>query len=177
MSFLQCLNKRRAGLFAAALLFILSGCQKNNWKSSSIQGTKAAFCSSRITRKALDNPYIEFELIRTHEGEKGYILFHVDKVHGSENHPDQVFATLLSDNQVEHTFTASKLRGGQRILLPSDVTSLILSKLSSGQKIEMVLGGYGIKISSDGFEEAFKKFKRPSPKFKLPNIAMDWSTN
>lgn len=169
-------KKSRARFFAVALLFLLSGCQKSNWKTSAIHGSNEASYSTRISREAIGNPYIEFEVVKTQEGEKGYLLFHIDRIQGSEDHPDQVTGSLTS-NELERTFTASKLRGGQRILLPSEMTTLILSQLGKGHTVEIVLDRFGLKISPDGFEKAFKQLHRKQPWLKLPNIAMDWSTN
>ena len=169
--------KKRAGLIATALLFLLGGCQKSNWKSSAIYGANEASYSTRIAQEAVGNPYIEFELVKTHKGEKGYILFHIEKIQGSKQHPDQITATLTSDDNITHTFTASRLRGGQRILLPNEMTSLIISQLNQGHTIQIILENLGLKISPDGFDKAFKNLNRPKPRFKLPNIAMDWSTN
>lgn len=67
--------------------------------------------------------------------------------------------TLLID-QKPHPFSALRMEGNQRLLLPEEATKLLLEALHSEQTVAIALQGYFSEISKGEFVHFYKKAQK-----------------
>ncbi len=166
--------KSRRVYFLVLLLFFFSGCARNSWHYSSLDFAEPSFFSSKIACSSSNDPYVEFEIVRSETATQAWINFLTYKAQPLEDHPDLTPATLSIDDHIE-TFSASKLKGSQRILIPQEQTAKILTLLEAGKTVQMTLSGIEISLDPKGFKKAYKKLTAPLPKISLPSFGIDWS--
>lgn len=73
------------------------------------------------------------------------LLFPINE--GDEEHTDVTFCIEEST----YTFTAERLLGGQRLLLPDEATQLALETLIENKTIEVTVGRYQTTLIPDNF--------------------------
>lgn len=166
--------KSRRAYFLVFLLFLFSGCARSNWHYSSLDVADPSFFSSKIACSSSNDPYIEFEIVRSESVTQAWITFLTYRAQPLADHPDLTPGTLNIDERIE-TFSASKLKGSQRILIPQEQTDKILALLEAGNTVQMTLSGIEISLDPKGFKKAYKKLKAPLPKISLPSFGIDWS--
>ena len=157
-------NSFLIGLF---LTILCASCHRERqWTQSQIVSTKKTSCSSKLIHTAIDPIYgLAFELVKTQEGIKGYLVAHSTPL--SKRSVSQYTPIKYIIDKEIFTSEGYVLEGGQKILLNETLIQDLICALHLEKKIEISLTGYKTQLDGKGFPQAFQKFQTP-PNYQNP---------
>ncbi|MDR3624886.1 MAG: hypothetical protein P4L16_07100 [Chlamydiales bacterium] len=156
----------RLKLILICLLFSACSSQRQLWKHHEITTVESQYNSQRVYAYPEELFCgIEFEVIRDSYSVNSYLNVFIGSIPEVPN--NSLFATvaLRIDEQI-YTFLARRFSGGQRLLLPSTYTQLIISSLLASKTCSFRLeGGYFGEFPPAGFAKEWARkpsfFSRP----------------
>jgi hypothetical protein len=163
----------KKGLSSLVIILIcITGCRSNNsWVFDRVESGNAAFNSSRLTFPSSDQINgIDVEFLKTPHHLYTYLNVHSLPISPLKSSPQHAFVYIIIGEE-KHRFEALRREGGQRLLLPEDASSLLISALQKHQTIILKIAGYTSQISPQGFSKYYSELDRtplfPNP-FHLP---------
>jgi hypothetical protein len=160
-------------VFTALLLFcVLFSCNRqSHWALDQIHSEKKEFCSTKLTYYSRDPIHgIDVEFLKTKEHLNVYLNIHSIPITPCKEDPKHVLLTLKIEGETQH-YSAYRLSGGQRFLLPSDIAELLIETLSNGKEVALALTGYHALLKPEDFPSKYGKLLHPFPlqnPFQLP---------
>lgn len=142
------------------LCVLLSSCinpdKSRRWELLTDVTWKSNFNSARLIL-GVDNKtsYLSIEISRTHEKVYIYLNLLLFPAEPLKDNPHFTSATLLIDND-SYTIFPFKLVGGQKLLLPDEIATLLIDALLEGKSVQINIGRSSIHLLTEGFEEAYK---------------------
>jgi len=149
--------KKRAFLVLFPLLSSCNCFLGSCWQEENVCGTPSTFSSARIFLPAA-NEYsgLELEFVHLSDGLRMYI-----NVFGLEIPPEETDSAssrvYISFRDHSYTFSAARLLGGQRLLIPRQVQEEILCYLQENQPVFIQVDRYKADIYPDKFLEVFRR--------------------
>jgi len=142
---------------------LFSACTTTSqWKLNNLSGAGAQFHSVKLKHKSSDLIRgLELEFLRLHDKIFAYINVYSQTVPSSTT-PDCASVTLHMGGEV-YEDVAKKLEGGQRLLLKEDMAEKIITALSKGQSVTIILNGYEEVITPESFIPNFQKLADKLP--------------
>jgi len=136
-----------------AIILVAASCQpaSNSWEVKETKSQHRSHQAIRLAKKP-DNPFrgMELEFVRTASGRRAYLnvyslAFPSMGVDGKQTE------VLIKSGEIEHRFLASRLEGGQRLLLPEDAKNLLIEQLTNHQKVVIISGRFDVEVSPGEF--------------------------
>lgn len=149
-------------LFFLLTPFVLISCSRNNqqeWEFDRAVALDSAHASERLSLPAINSfQGLELELVRGITSTRMYLNafslpFPCDLEGKSE-------VSLFIEEQ-EYLFKAECFQGRQRLLLPQEITALIITALMNDSSIQISVGRYQATIISTRFAEFYRYFEAP----------------
>lgn len=160
MSF-YCTIRKKGLITLFPFLLILSACCYKNDSIWQIRSNNAACPGHRATKlsNVLCNNFreIKFEVVRTECDWRGYLVVHCVPLVPTPSEDASIILDACIDGE-ELEIECLVFEGGQRVLLPDDVTMRFIEALASGKTVQLRLGRYQSNLSPQGFMEAYSKF-------------------
>lgn len=124
------------------LLMAACSSQEGQWKHSSIKTKNPAYHSNRLVIKS-SNKFrgIELEIIKSQSAFKGYLNIHSLTFTPLPNDPYKCIVSLTTNSETRH-YSTDILKGQQRLLLPEEALSFIISSLRSNTTISVSTGRF-----------------------------------
>jgi hypothetical protein len=113
---------------------------------------------------------IDLEFLQTPEHLKAYLNVHSMPVPPISGNPKSSLVKLKIHTETL-SFQAYRLEGGQRFLLPDEITKTLIEALTNGQEVSISLSGYNSLVKAEDFSKKFEHFQHPFPlknPFHLP---------
>ena len=150
------------------LLLCCASCKSNNsWTFDRVESGSSNFNSTRMTFPSPDPINgIDVELLRTSNRLYAYLNVHSLPIPQLNNHPKHAFVYFLIGEE-KHRFEALCREGGQRLLLPDEATTLLISAMQKQQTIDIKVSGYAAQVTPSGFSTYYSKMVH-SPLFPNP---------
>jgi len=132
---------------------------------------KKEFSSTKLSYLSPDPIHgIDLELLKIKERIAVYLNVHSIPVPPHQSNPKNALVKLDIDGQIWR-YEAYRLEGGQRFLLPDEMTKLLIDALQKGKEVRLTLPGYKTTVKAEDFSEKFHRFLDPTPlqnPFHLP---------
>lgn len=139
-------NKKRV-FYTLFLLLPLLSCSKpsHQWKLVKNIGSTEEYSSSRLYMPT-ENSFsgLELDILNTHQRQHVYINAFGLELQPENKTPDglsTISLTVIANDQ-KYPFVGFLLKGGHRILLPDDASTLIISHLSNNTPIQIQIAHY-----------------------------------
>ena len=100
--------------------------------------------------------YLEVELIRTRSGVRMYLNVLLMQAKPCEDNQLMTPLEIVLPDQTL-TVAADLFQGGQHILIPQDITDLLVQNLLDGQFFTIKLGSKSVSIIPDNFQKSYTK--------------------
>jgi hypothetical protein len=141
-------------------LLCLCSCSKTTreWNFWTNGNPNACFSSGRMTL-ASDNTtsQMELEISRTASGTRMYLNIFLLAVAPLSEDPNKATFELIIEGQAPLRFYPYRLEGGQRLLLPQEVSDYIIELLLSNQCFTIKLGRNQLMVIPQQFEKNYQK--------------------
>lgn len=145
---------------AGACLLLLCACSSHShWTADQVRSDKKEFSSTKLSY--LSSHGIDVELLKIAERLNVYLNVHSLPVPPHQGNPKSALLKLEIDGEVLRCETY-RLEGGQRLLLPEDITRVLLEALNNHKDATLILQGYRTTIKAEDFSEKFKQLLNPS---------------
>ena len=105
---------------------------------------------------------IDIEFINNSNQIQAYLTVHSTPVEPLKGDPQSVAVSVRSA-QEKFSCTAYRFQGGQKFLLPYEVSEKIISLLKNKQEVTILLNGYRTVLKSADFERKYETFLHPFP--------------
>lgn len=113
-------------------------------------------CSSKLSYRSHDRSRgIDLEILQTQEHLKAYLCVHSIPIPAYQGNPKAALATLTLDSEIL-SCQSYRLEGGQRLLLPEEITVALIKALEKGKDVTISLPGYRTVIPAENFSKRFK---------------------
>lgn len=147
------------------LLLALTSCTKKTEREWGLQ-TNVTACPRYNAGRIYLEPekeydYLEIEIIRSQTGIRFYInVLFLQAQPCVEDATKTKIEVIFEDEEEPWIVYGRILKGGQRILLPSDVTDYLIQSLLTGHSFDIHLGQYRIRAISNAFEKHYHELGR-----------------
>jgi hypothetical protein len=146
-----------------SISFLFVSCSSSNEQQWQIDRTVVSNLDCNLGRLTLPaiNTYqgLELELVRSASGTRMYLnAFSLPFPNDLEDLSKSA-VILLIDEQV-YVIKAERFMGGQRLLMPEDAASLIITTLVNDKSIQITVGRYRTTIISTRFVELYKQLNK-----------------
>lgn len=142
-------------------LTIAACASKQNWQYSQMDTGSAEFSSSRLSYINRSHKDVYLEILRTKDACRGYLCTHHPAILSSQNNQKTTEVSIFIGKET-HSFLAKKHDGGHKLLLPDELTSIILSNLEKNNEIIIDISGNQTSLSPQGFLSHYKKLQKNS---------------
>ncbi len=136
-----------------AFILVAASCQpeSNSWEVKETKSRHRSHQAVRLAKKP-DNPFrgMEIEFVKTSSGRRAYLNVY-SLAFPSTGADGKQTEVLIRSGEIEHRFLASRLEGGQRVLLPEDATNLLIEQLTNQQTVVIISGRFDVKVSPGEF--------------------------
>lgn len=154
------------------LLVLLTACQQNDpWGYNQIASGDKQYNSTKLSCFTSDLVNgLDLEFMRISTELRTYLNVHSLPVPASAKNPKSTSATLTIQEETI-SFQAWRHEGGQRFLLPPEISERIVEALNNDLPVRIQLARYQSTITPKGFKQKFQKMMRESPQqqsFHLP---------
>lgn len=146
--------------FAHVFLLACSRSQEIEWKLEQTLVANKCYNSGKLFLPAANQfRGIELELVQYASGIRMYLnVFSLPfPTHTEDSTKTEILITIDED---EHPFTTHCFQGGQRLLLPPEATSLLITSLMEDHSITIASGRYCATIVSTRFSELYAKLNQ-----------------
>lgn len=130
-----------------------------------------AFQSTKLAYYSRDTVHgIDVELMRTEEHLNVYLNVHSLPIAPHQGDPQKAVVTFTIEEETLH-FSAYRLAGGQRFLLPEDARQVLIEALAHNNPVLISLASYRSLIQPEDFNAKFEQLLHPFPlqnPFQLP---------
>lgn len=142
----------------AILLFGCSAPTCREWEIQDSLTDIPYFNSGRLILEP-DSNYsrLELELVRSKSGIRLYLNLLFLKALPSHENPHQTEITILFSQKEPWIVFPYVLRGGQRLLLPGEVSDCLIEALLNGESFIIEIGRSSIKVIPDNFSSAYEE--------------------
>lgn len=147
---------------ALALLTLTScGTQPRQWGCHEIRTHSPQFDSTRLILESDSSMSpLEVVFVKSYSGLRMYInLLKLEAPPHTDN-PKRTTIDITFEDEEKITIYPYLLKGGQRILLPMEITEHLIQRLLDGQSFTISLGPREIKIIPANFNDFYKEFRR-----------------
>lgn len=156
-------GKVRLILLSLSIFFILISCSSKNQQQWQIDRTVVSnkdYNSGKLSLPAI-NPFcgLELELVRGSSGTRMYLNAFSLPYPSNLDDPTKTEVMLSIDQQV-YVIMADRFQGGQRLLLPADAASLIITALRNDNLVDITVGRYSARIISTRFAELYAQLNK-----------------
>lgn len=154
--------------FAFATLCFFSSCSHpQQWAFQRIDAGDQQFNSTKLTYHSQDPINgIDLELMQTPNLLRSYLNVHSLPIPSLKDDPKATAVNLcIGDNTYQ--FLARRHEGGQRLVLPQEMTEKIIEGLLQHLPLKIKVPGYAVVIEAEGFEEKFQQLGH-TPLFRNP---------
>jgi hypothetical protein len=144
------------------LLFIVGCTGHSHWTADRIHSEKKEFSSTKLSYLSADPVHgIDVELINIEERVAVYLNVHSIPVPPHQGNPKNALVKLDIDSHT-HRAEAYRLEGGQRFLLPDEISKQFIEALQQGKEVTLSLPGYRSTVKAEDFSGKFQQFLAPS---------------
>lgn len=151
-------------MLSILFLFLFTCCSspdKQEWELQQIKAKSSLQNSGRMLFVPLEQKVdFEIELARDFTGCRFYLNFftvHVRSLHSSSSEAE---ALILFDNDDSWTIYPYLFSGGQRLLLPEDVTEYLIDTLLDGRSFSVKIGNYHLTVYPENFEKIYTELMK-----------------
>ena len=148
----------------ACLFLSLCACSSHShWTADQVHSEKKEFSSTKLSYLSSDSIHgIDVELLKIAERLNVYLNVHSLPVPPHQGNPKSALLKLEIDGEPVRC-EAYRLEGGQRFLLPEEMTKILIESLNNHKDVTLILHGYHSTIKAEDFSEKFKQLLNPSP--------------
>ncbi len=145
------------------LLVLLSACRHSDrWAYNQIESGDKQFNSTKLSHHTSDLVNgLDLEFMRIAGEIRTYLNIHSLPIPSSKEDP-KTTSGFLTIGSEKHPFQAFRHEGGQRLLLPKEISELIIQALSHNLPVHIKVFGYSSTITAEGFEPKFQKMMKDS---------------
>lgn len=147
-----------AKILIAALCFLLIGCSSScrQWILWGTITHDASFNSGRMFLEPEKlGSQIEIEISRGASGTRMYINLLILPSAPLPNDPSRTAVELIVGDQEPRVFYPYRLLGGQRLLVPDEITEEIIQYLLDGESVVIKMGRNKVQVVPDNFEKSY----------------------
>jgi hypothetical protein len=154
-------------IFSLLLPLLLLSCSKqSHWAFDQVHSDKKEFRSTKLTYCSRDPIYgIDLEFLNTEEHLRAYFNIHSIPIPPHKGDPKTTLLTMEIKGETLQ-WTAYRLAGGQRFLLPEEATAALISALKNRNEVLVTLTGYRTLFRPEDFASQFEKLLHP---FRMQN--------
>lgn len=140
-----------------SVLFLSACSSPTGWRSQQLGSSQTQYHAGKIYFPPENQGTgVELELVRSALGLKGYLNVFTRTVPTRPDHPTESLVTLIIAGETE-TITAYRYQGGQKLLLPDEVTSRMVTALQAHEDVLISVKGFRSLVVAEGFERVFHK--------------------
>jgi hypothetical protein len=141
----------------------LSACQnRDRWAYNQIESGDKKFNSTKLSHFTSDLVNgLDLEFMRIAGEVRTYLNVHSLPIPSSKEDP-KTTSGFLTIGSEKYPFQACRHEGGQRLLLPQDISNILIEALSNNQTVHIKVFGYASSITAEGFEPKFQKMMKDS---------------
>lgn len=147
--------------FWALCLIAFFGCSapyERKWECQTIDSNRKWNHTGRILL-APDNDYshLELEIVKDAKKTRFYVNLLFLQACPNKEDPDFTTATIQMDGEEPYKAHFLLLKGGQKMIIPEDLASVLIDALLRGQDFSITIGRSSITASSATFLTAYEK--------------------
>ncbi len=149
--------------FIALILFQLTGCASNKvnreWIFQSNPTSKNLCSGARLLLNAeKEYDYLEVEIVRSRSGIRFYINILFMQAFPCTEDPNRTTIEICFEEEEEPWMIYPLiLRGGQRLLLPQEVSDYLIENLEQGRGFVIKAGHYQLQVIPETFAERYQE--------------------
>jgi len=152
-------HSRRA--FIALVFLMLTSCNtkaSREWCFQANLTARPCYNGGRIFLEAeREYDYLEIEIVRSRSGIRFYLnILFLQAMPCLEDLTKAKVEVIFENEEEPWIIYSLILRGGQRLLLPTEVSNYLIQVLSEGQSFEFKVGNYHTKAIPETFEERYQ---------------------
>ncbi len=153
------LKKSHCLFFLSVYLFACSS--QSQWTSDQVESGKKEFSSTKLSYLSKDPVYgIDLEFLKIEERLNVYLNVHSVPVPPHQGNQKNALLKLDIDGEILRCETY-RLEGGQRFLLPDEMTKIVIESLKNNKEITFILPGYRSTIKAEDFSTKFDQLLNP----------------
>jgi hypothetical protein len=154
------------------LILLVCACSKqSHWAFDQVHSERKEFRSTKLTHRSHDpGNGIDVELLKTDEHLNVYLNIHSIPVPPSKVDPKKTTVNIAIGEK-RLTCEAYRLEGGQRFLLPEEISTSLIEALCQRVPVIISLTGYRTILNPQDFPSKFESLQNPFPienPFQLP---------
>lgn len=150
---------RRA--FIALVLITFTGCNtkvSRDWNFQANLTKRPYYNGGRIfLEPEKEYDYLTIEIVRSRSGVRFYLnILFLQATPCSEDQTKTKVEVFFENEEKPWVIYPLILRGGQRLLLPTDASNYLIQVLLEGQSFDFKVGNYRTKATVNTFEECYQ---------------------
>jgi hypothetical protein len=154
------MHRRLTGAVSALFLFLLNACntEERLWNFEDHASHYAPYSSKRlILNPESQTSHLEVELVKSHSGLRMYVNLLLFEALPLENQPKRTSLNIILDDGEEMTVYPYLLQGGQRLLLPEEISDLLINQLLCEHSFVISVGNKKTTVVFANFTELYDK--------------------
>ncbi len=141
----------RTGIVFCCILYVCACSQHQEWNCQHITGTAPHFSSCRLST-VVENPLSQLQVeFLFYDRTTFAVYLHVLTQEIPAYSSDDVAIVGLRIDETFYTYTAIRLGGAQKVLLPEDASHMLYDTLTAGKSAVVILQGYSTTINAESF--------------------------
>ncbi len=133
---------------------------QNHWCHEKIHSNQEKFSYSKVVYRERDPVHgVDLEFVQTFDCLKTYLLVGKTAVPSSKDSTKKI-SVKIEIEEILLTCEADRLEGGQRFILPHEMTDALIEALLAKKNVTISIPGYRSSVDSEGFVEHFRKIGR-----------------
>ena len=153
------------------LLLFLFGCQStNSWEVAHIQTGRENYNSARLVYPVRDIVNgIAVGMVCAQGQVNTYLEVHTQTIPPYQGNPKEALVVMKIAEQMTQR-VACRHEGGQRLSLPSDLSTLMIESLQQNHPVTIILEGYATTIHPEDFSKRYQQLHAAplTNRFQLP---------
>lgn len=146
--------------FLALCVLLFSGCSTpcRQWELQEVLTRRPCFNAGRIILGPdSDFSYLEMEITRNRSGIRSYINLLLMEAPPTNDDSCRTKVNILFDNQDPWIIQPYLLEGGQRLLLPREVSEQLIQALNNDRPFSVKIGRNQLTVIPDNFATTYEK--------------------